>query len=196
MHPLLLVLAVLSAPAAPPPASETTAAVSPLLPSLCRPVDASVGGAGVLRCAGLVGTDVFLRGTEDARELALARPEGFLPAPPDGGRLGRSVVWRILGDRPVAALLRYRFPNAAGGAADVLLALKPARGNEPGCLVGAVEDTGGPSGSAPDRAAAFADRRAPLFRCGRDRPELDGLWSAAGRARMLAWFGAMAPDGG
>ncbi len=191
MNMLILAFGVLSAGSAPLPASDITGAVSPLLPSLCRPLDEGSGRDGVLRCAGLVGTDVFLRGPEEAREVALARPEGFLP-PPGGGRLGRSVAWRLLGDRPAAAVLRYRFSE---GAADVLLVLKPARDGEAGCPVGAVEDAGGPSGSAAERAAALADRRAPLFRCGRDRPVLEGPWSAAGRARMDAWLGPTAPGG-
>ncbi|RIY00019.1 hypothetical protein D3218_12010 [Aureimonas flava] len=189
MHPLLLVLAVLSAPAAPPtPPAEITGAVSPLLPRLCRPMEPPADGGDVLRCAGLVGADVFLRGPEAARQVALLRPEGFLPAPPDGARLGQSVAWRLLGDRPIAAVLRYRFPEAAEAPADVIVVLKPARDGAPGCVVGAVEEGAGPSATAPERAAALADRRAPLFRCGRDRPTLDGPWSPAGRARIGVWF--------
>lgn len=188
MHPLILAFAILSGSAVAPPApSDITGAVSPLLPNLCRPLE---GEADVLRCAGLVGTDVFLKGPEEARAVALARPDIFLEPPPGGARLGRSVSWRLLGDRPVAAILRYRVPPGADPAPDVLVIVKPARGGEPGCAVGAIEEAGDPAGTAADRAAAFADRRVPLFRCGRDEPVLDGLWSAEGRARTAAWLGA------
>ncbi len=163
MHAMLLILAVLSgAPAPAEPDPGITAAVSPLLPSLCRPGE---GGEGVLRCAGLVGTDVFLRGDEAAREPSLGAPNGFLAPPPGGARLGRSVTWRILGDKPIAGILRYRFADGW----EVLVVLKPGREGAPGCPVGIVENGEAPSGSGPDRAAALADRRA-LFRCGSDRP--------------------------
>lgn len=189
MSPLILAFAVLSSASAPPPLSDITGAASPLLPSLCRPLDGDSEADGVLRCAGLVGTDVFLRGPEEAREVALAQPDGFLAPPPGGARLGRSVAWRLLGTRPVAAVLRYRFQDSS----DILLVLKPAREGKAGCPVGAVEDTVGPTRPAAERAAALADRRAPLFRCGSDRPVLGGIWSAAGRARMDAWLGTTEP---
>lgn len=187
MHPLFLLLGVLSAQGSPPPASPVTGAVSPLIPSLCRAMDA--GSGAILRCAGLVGSDVFLRGPETVREVALVAPENFLPPPPPGLRLGRSVGWRLSGDRPVAAVLRYRSTGDAGARADVLVVLKPPQGAQPGCVVGAVEETVGPSEPAPERAAAFADRRAPLFRCGTNRPVFEGPWSPSGRAALRSWLG-------
>lgn len=196
MHPLLLVLAVLSSGTAEqPPPSEMTGAVSPLLPSLCRPMTDGAGADEVLRCAGLVGTDVFVRGGATDRQVALGQPVDFTPPPPDGARLGQSVSWRLLGDKPVAAVLRYRFPDAANAPHDVLLVLKPPAEGGRGCPVGAVEDVADPAGTASDRAAALADRRAPLFRCGKDRPRLEGAWSPGGRARIETWLGAVATEG-
>lgn len=179
MGPLLIFLAVLSAAGAPTPStSELTGAASPLLPNLCEASDRSEGA--ILRCAALPGTDVFLRGPETAREIAIGQPKDFLPAAPDGARLGRSVAWRLLGARPVAAILRFRFDE--GG--DVLVVLKPVREGQEGCVVGAVEGAGG---ADAERAASLADREAPLFRCGRHAPILEGPWSRDGRARMMSW---------
>ncbi|MBB3936490.1 hypothetical protein [Aureimonas phyllosphaerae] len=196
MHPLLLVLGVLSGQPAAPPPSQITGAVSPLIAGLCRPFGEGQGDGAVLRCSGLVGTDVFLRGDEASREVALGRPDAFLPPPPEGGRLGRSVTWRLLGDRPFAAVLRYRFPDAASSTPDLLVVLKAPSDDEAPCLVGAAQDVAGPTGSGLERAVAFADRRAPLFRCGRDTPALLGGVSDGARAILSAWFGAMRPDDG
>lgn len=195
MHPLLLLLGVLSGQPAAAPPSEITGAVSPLIPSLCQPLEGGAGEGAPLRCSGLVGTDVFLRGPETAREVALARPVDFLPPPPAGGRLGRSITWRLAGDRPFAAVLRYRFPDAAAAAPDLLVVVKVPTDEGRGCVAGAAQDVSGPTGSGLERAIAFADRRAPLFRCGRDTPALAGSVSGAARLILSAWFGTMRPDG-
>lgn len=192
----LLVIGVLSGQPAAAPPSAITGAVSPLIPSLCQPIEGGAGEEAPLRCSGLVGTDVFLRGPETAREVAFAKPDHFLPPAPDGGRLGRSVTWRLEGARPFAAVLRYRFPDAVAAAPDLLVVVKVPTDGSPGCVAGAAQDVSGPTGSGLERAIAFADRRAPLFRCGRDEPVLAGAVSEPARAILSAWFGTMRPDGG
>ncbi|WP_182086133.1 hypothetical protein [Aureimonas sp. ME7] len=162
----------------PPP--DISSAASPLLPKLC--VDEPNAGRGVLRCAGLVGTDVFLGGA-DARAVALGTPV-FQADPPGRSVLGRSVTWRILEGRPIAGIVGYELPEGSEGGTRYLVVIKPGRDARPGCVVGVLRQI---PGDGLEAAASYADRRAVSFRCGTDAPSLMGSASSQAGQALAAW---------
>lgn len=167
-----------------PARAEPTGAATPVIESLCLRLALPRGEGEALRCAGLPGFDLYLKGEAAARRVALGRPEGFTPAPPEPMTLGSAARWRMLGPRPVAAILRFALPAAPD---EVLLAVVKAPGEtSPGCLVAVLA---GPAGSASSEAAdALADREAAAFRCGVDRPTFSGKRASPAAQRAgLAW---------
>jgi len=187
---LLVVLAVLGAasPAAKGSAvsAPVSGAASPLLPHLCiaSPIP---GDASVLRCSGLVGTDVYLAGREDDRRVALGAPTGFPAALPRPARLSRTLDWRLLGDRPMAALLRYAFAaDGAEPAMQWIVVLKPGTRERPGCVVALVDGEGDSAATAT--ATHVADDGTAGFRCGVDRPSLVGRAGDATRRLGTSWL--------
>ena len=156
------------APAEPPSRAEPTGAETPVIESLC--VSAELPKAGdALRCAGLPGFDLFLEGPSDRRRVAIARPEGFLPVPPEPMQLGSTARWRLSWARPLAVILRYKL---AGVPDEILwVVLKAPVGETPGCLAAILA---GRVGAGGEEADAFADGRAAAFRCGVDRPAFLG----------------------
>lgn len=187
---LLVVLAVLGATS---PSAQTSngdaplsGAASPLLPHLCVAAPMP-GDASMLRCSGLVGTDVFLTGSEDDRRVALGSPAGFPPSLPRRARLSRTLDWRLLGDRPVAGLLRYGF--AADGAEPAMQWIVVQKAGTPeraGCVVALVD--GEADAEARATALRVADEQAAGFRCGVDRPGLVGRAGDATRRLGASWL--------
>ncbi len=179
-------------PAAPAPArAEPTGAATPVIESLCLRLALPSGEGEGLRCAGLPGFDLYLKGEATARRVALGRPEGFTPAPPEPMTLGATARWRMLGPRPVAAILRFALPAAPD---EVLLAVVKAPGEaSPGCLVAVFAGPAGPASS--DVADALADREAAAFRCGVDRPSFSGQRASPAAQRAgLAWVASPSSD--
>ncbi|MBB3999992.1 hypothetical protein [Aureimonas pseudogalii] len=161
-------------------------AASPLLPHFCV-ADPLPGDASVLRCSGLVGTDVFLAGSEDDRRVALGAPAGFPSPLPKAARLSRTLDWRLLGERPVAALLRYGFAaEGADPAMQWIVVLKPGTPERPGCVVALVDGEAG--AAARTTATRVADEEAAGFRCGVDRPGLVGRAGDATRRLGTLWL--------
>ena len=187
---LLVVLAVLGAASPAAKGSSVSApvsgAASPLLPHLCiaAPIP---GDASVLRCSGLVGTDVYLAGGDDDRRVALGAPAGFASPLPRPARLSRTLDWRLLGDRPMAALVRYVFvADGADPAMQWIVVLKPGTPERPGCVVALVD--GEADATARATALHVADEEAAGFRCGVDRPGLVGRAGDATRRLGTPWL--------
>ncbi|WP_427025200.1 hypothetical protein ACP4J4_04540 [Aureimonas ureilytica] len=170
---LTLVSALLGTPEASPPQppsrAEPTGAETPVIESLCVSAERPEAGGEALRCAGLPGFDLLLAGPSDRRRVAIGRPEGFLPAPPEPMRLGSTARWRLDGTRPLAVILRYRLASVPDEILWVVV--KAPVGETPGCLAAILA---GRAGAGGEEADAFADGRAAAFRCGVDRPAFLG----------------------
>ncbi|WP_062210462.1 hypothetical protein [Aureimonas sp. AU12] len=162
------------------------AAASPLLPRYCVPAP-TPSDPGVLRCAGLIGTDVYLAGDEANRRVALGAPAGFPPPLPAPAMLGRTLDWRILGARPIAGIFLYRL-TSGDEALRWLVVTKPGSMERPGCIVALFDGNAEPE--ADVRAASFADARAPGFRCGIDRATIQGRAADTTRRLGAAWLQA------
>ncbi len=97
--------------------------------------------------------------------------------------LASTARWRMLGARPLAAILRYALPGAPDEV--LLVVVKAPSGEAPGCLVAILA---GIAGSENAEADALADGRATAFRCGVDRPTFLGERAGAALQRAgLAW---------
>ncbi|WP_156421455.1 hypothetical protein [Aureimonas sp. AU40] len=137
----------------------------------------------MLRCAALPGVDLFLKGPPERRSVSLGSPDGFIPPPPEPMALASTARWRMLGARPLAAILRYALPGAPDEV--LLVVVKAPSGEAPGCLVAILA---GIAGSENAEADALADGRATAFRCGVDRPTFLGERAGAALQRAgLAW---------
>lgn len=183
MHWLALPLLVLAPVAEPPaPAPAISSAATPLILKFCesRPVE---GGKG-WRCAGLPGTDVFLQEIEGRQSVMLGLADGRPQSFDVPHSIARTMEWRIAGNQPQSGIVRYSFPDGAGGPAqDLLVIFKVGSRLGPGCIVAVVDPVA--NSAAPELARQIADERSPGFRCGTDRPEAAGRLTARASAELL-----------
>lgn len=182
MHWLLVPLLAMTAAGgqAPPARDSITTAATPLFLNRCEALSEAAW-----RCAGLPGTDVFVSEEEKGRwRVAVGVPEGRSPTFRLPHMLGRTMEWRIAGNRPLAGIVRYRFPRPSGSGTDDLLAVVKAGGVAgPGCLAAFVDVAA--NSAAVELAREAADAVAPRFRCGVDTLEAVGRVSARTRDELM-----------
>lgn len=95
-------------------------------------------------------------------------------------RISTTVEWRLQGDRPVAAILRWFIENTDdAGSADparvgqVLVVSRVGQKDDPqACVVGYIDALA--NGNANVLARELADNQATEFACGAKRPEFHG----------------------
>lgn len=175
-------LLILPLAAEPPALPDMTTAATPLFLNQCeKHKEASVNS---YRCAGLVGTDVFVRETAGHYAVAIGTPTGAFRSFEAAHQLGQTMEWRIDGSRPVAGIVRYRFPAAeTGPAVDVLAIIKAGTRIAGGCIVAFVDTSA--NAAASELARRTADERADAFECGRDTPGPAGRVSERVRSGIL-----------
>lgn len=182
MHWLLVPLLAMTAAGgqAPPARDSITTAATPLFLNRCEALSKAAW-----RCAGLPGTDVFVSEEEKGRwRVAVGVPEGRSPTFRLPHMLGRTMEWRISGNRPLAGIVRYRFPRPSGSGTDDLLAVVKAGGVAgAGCLAAFVDVAA--NSAAVELAREAADAVAPRFRCGVDTLEAVGRVSARTRDELM-----------
>ncbi|WP_039188142.1 hypothetical protein [Aureimonas altamirensis] len=182
MHWLLVPLLAMTAAggAAPPARDSITTAATPLFLNRCETLSDTAW-----RCAGLPGTDVFVSEEETGRwRVAVGVPEDGSPTFHLPHMLGRTMEWRIAGSRPLAGIVRYRFPRPSGSGTDDLLAVVKAGGVAgPGCLAALVDVAA--NSAAVELAREAADAVAPRFRCGVDTLEAVGRVSGRTRDELM-----------
>ena len=172
----LLAMGAIGAAGAPTAPDDITTAATPLFLNRCENLSETAW-----RCAGLPGTDVFVSRDEEGRwRVAVGVAEDASPTFHRPHVLGRTMEWRIAGSRPLAGIVRYRFPRPSGGGTDDLLAVVKAGGVAgPGCLAAIVDVAA--NSAAAELAREAADAVAPRFRCGIDT--LEAVGRVTGRTR-------------